>query len=261
VKDALCQAFCDSINIHRVPVGLAVSTAFHRQDGDAIGFYIIGPNTTGHYHIEDDGFTIADLEASGADIESATRKEAFSHLLQEYGAFYEDRAGVLRSEPVQEPGISGAALRFIALLLRLQDLLLLTPERIASTFREDAMSAIRKAVHGRATVEKDAAVADMLEEFPADLVLRTEKRPPVAIFLAMTDLRVSEAIMLQMVAAHEARMPCSVVALVERQNSISRKMWQRAVNRLAAVPVFEGDREAAISRVVREAMGDEQFAM
>jgi Domain of unknown function DUF1828 len=261
VKDALCHAFCDSIRVTKVPVGLAVSTAFRRQDGDAIGFYIVGPDSAGHYRIEDDGLTIADLEASGADLDSATRAAAFSQLLEENGALYANAEGILKSQPLNEPEIAAAALRFVALLLRVQDLLLLTPERVASTFREDAIKAIRHAAKGLAAVEKDAPIAAPLQEFPADVVLRTQQRPPVAVFLASTDLRLSEAILLQIVAMHEARVRCSVVALVERQNSISRKMWQRAVNRLAAVPVFEGDREAAISRVIREATGDRQFVM
>jgi hypothetical protein len=41
MKEAICKAFCDEIRIKEVPIGLAVSTAFRRADGDAIGFYVV----------------------------------------------------------------------------------------------------------------------------------------------------------------------------------------------------------------------------
>lgn len=139
VGSGICQAFCESLRATKVPVGLAVSTVFRRQDGDAIGFYIVGPDTEGRYRVEDDGLTMADLEGSGADLDTVTCAEAFRQLLDEHNARYEEAAGIIRSEPLIEPEVSHAALRFAALLLRLQDLLLLTPDRVASTFRDDAI--------------------------------------------------------------------------------------------------------------------------
>ena len=78
---------------------------------------------------------------------------------------------------------------------------------------------------------------------------------PVAVFIAVSDHRLYEAILMQMAADHEARIPCSVVALTDRENSrlTSQRMRQRARNRLAAAPEFYGEESAAVARIAREA--------
>ena len=40
MKDQLCKAFCDNVQVRRVPAGLAVSTSFLSPEGDRIGFYV-----------------------------------------------------------------------------------------------------------------------------------------------------------------------------------------------------------------------------
>ena len=63
MKEDLCRAFCDEI-AKEIPVGLAVSTPFRRSDGDAVSFYVIQNSTVpGLARLEDDGQTIAYLEA------------------------------------------------------------------------------------------------------------------------------------------------------------------------------------------------------
>ena len=54
---------------------------------------------------------------------------------------------------------------------------------------------------------------------------------------------------------YEQRVPCSIIALLEKESSISRKMLKYAANRLTALPIFEGDRQAAIQRIEREVTG------
>jgi len=47
----------------------------------------------------------------------------------------------------------------------------------------------------------------------------------------------------------------SVVALLEADNSISREMFKRASNRLAAVTIWRGDETASMQRIEREVVG------
>ena len=58
MKKELCEAFCEALNVVEVPAGLAVGTAFLKEDGDRIGFYVIGPDKKGHFFIQDDGTTV-----------------------------------------------------------------------------------------------------------------------------------------------------------------------------------------------------------
>jgi hypothetical protein len=255
LKMELCKAFCSELHFREVPAGLAVSTAFD-VGPEPLGFYIVGPDMLGRFRIEDDGTTVPLIEAEGADRTSQTRTEAFAEMLAEYGADYNEERGELVSPSLQQNQIPQAALKFVALLLRLQDMVLLTPERALSTFREDASNAIREALGDRAEIRENEPIAPGIE-FPADLILKAKGRAPVAIFLAMTEQRVLEAVIVQLAALYEARFPCSVIALLEKESAITRKMQTHAANRLSALPTFRGEEHIAISRIEREVLGFE----
>lgn len=256
MKDDLCKAFCDELHIREVPVGLAVSTGFDWFGGEPLGFYIVGPDQSGLYHVEDDGTTLPLIEAEGADLEGQTRLEAFTVMLDEYGVDYDEERAELKTQPVPQDQIPKAAMRFVALLLRVQDLVLLTPERARSTFKEDAARKIREAIGSQADVQENESIAPNIE-FPADLVVTAPGHDPVAVFFASTEQKVLEAVVAQMAAIHEAHVSCAVIALLEKDTSITRKMRRQASNRLTALPIFEGDEAAAIARIRREVLGSQ----
>jgi Domain of unknown function DUF1828 len=256
MKEALCKAFCDEIRVKEVPIGLAISTMFRRADGDAVAFYAVrNPREPGLVHLEDDGTTRPYLEAAGVDFETQTRERAFDEILEEYGAQYDSDEAIIRTPDMTESEVARAALGFAALLLRLSDFLLLSQERIASAFREDAIKRIRDAVGDRATVKEDELVDERLTEVRPDLVIQSPNRDPVAVFLAQSSQRVNDAIFLQMASRYEAQRTLSVVAMLETDTSVSAKLRQRASNRLSAVPIYRHDEEQAVQRVVREAIG------
>jgi hypothetical protein len=257
-KDDLCRAFCNDISIKEVPAGFAVSTTFRRSDGDAIGFYVIRNKTApGVAHIEDDGQTMPYLEACGVDFETQTRKKAFENLLMEYGAEYDEAENIIRTPILKEDELPRAALRFVALLLRLFDFLLLTQEHVESTFKEDAAKKLKEVVGSRATIKENEPVDSKLAEVTPDMVLRADGREPVAIFFSQSATRVHEAIFLQMAALYEAKEPLSVVALLENEGTINRDLHRRARNRLGLVATWDGDQDAAIQRIEREVIGTE----
>jgi hypothetical protein len=254
MKQGLCKAFCDELAVRNVPAGLAVRTGFTMSGGEPLGFYIVGPDATGRYRIEDDGTTMPLIEAAGVDLETQTRADAVAQMLSEYGASYNAESGELSTLPLAPDAVPQRALQFVALLLRLQDLLLLKPERVYGTFREDAAKAIKAAIGDRAVVHEDQLPAQGVD-VPADLLIEAPDRPPVAVFLAVSEQRVLEAVLAQMAATYEARSDCAVVALLEKDSSVSRRVRQRAVNRLAAMPIYEGEERIAIQRIEQEVFG------
>lgn len=256
MKAELCRAFCDEISVREVPVGLAISTAFRRSDGDAVGFYVVrDQGRAGFARLEDDGTTVPYLEASGVDFETQTRASAFQDLLAEYGAKFDEDELVIRTGMMRESDLPREAMKFVALLLRLSDFLLLRQEHVESAFKEDAAKRIKEAIGDRARIEEGEPVSVRLREVTPDMVLRANGRNPVAVFLASSPQRVNDAIFLQMAALHEAKQPVSVIALLEHETSISRELRQRAANRLTTLPVYTGDEEAAIKRIEREVVG------
>lgn len=255
MKDEFCKAFCDELLVRDVPAGMAVSTAFDGLGGEPLGFYVIGPDEAGRYRLEDDGTTMPLIEAEGADLDNKTRAEAFAAMLEGYGAVYNEASGELLTPSLTQDQLPLAVMRFVALLLRLQDLVLLTPERAASTFKQDAIRAIESVLAGSdAEINEDESIAPTIE-FPADLMLRVPNRDPVAIFLAATEQRLLEAVIAQMAAMYEAHTVCSVIALLDKDTSVTRKARRHAANRLTAVTYFEGDESAAITRIRREVLG------
>lgn len=251
--DMLCKAFCDELLVRKVPAGFAVSTGYDWL-GEPLGFYVVGPNHAGLYKIEDDGTTMPMIEASVSNLESPTRADAFESMLNEYGVCYEDEKGELTTAFLREDQVPRAAMSFVGLLLRLQDLVLLTPERVASTFREDASKAIREAIGDRAAISENESISPNAE-FPADMIIRADGHTPVAVYLAMSEQRVLEAVVAQMSTLYEAQIVCSVIALLEKPTSISGRMLRHAANRLTALPIYEGDTRAAVQRIQREALG------
>ena len=255
MKELLCKAFCDELRLREVPAGFAVSTVYD-WIGEPLGFYIVGPDTLGRYSIEDDGTTIPLIEAAVSDLESPTRAEALESLLSEYGARYDEERGDLTTAFMKKDQVANAAIKFVGLLLRLQDLILLTPERIENTFREDATKAIRQVLSDRAKIREKELISARIE-FPADLIIEVDGRVPVAVYLAMSEQKVLEAVIAQMAARHEAHIDCAVIALLEKDTAVSRKTLRHAANRLTALPIFEGDEVQAIKRIEREVFGTE----
>lgn len=259
MKEALCQAFCGDLKLTDIPVGYAVTTTFRRDDGDSIAFYIVRDQVRDdNYRIEDDGTTIAFLEASGVDLSTETRADAFSTLLESHGVQFDEDEMLLHTDSMRENDLPKAAMRFLSFMLRINDFLLLTRDRIASTFKEDAAARIIETMDGKAIVEQDVAVSEKLSDTIPDLVIRAPHRNPVAVFFGSSPQRVNDAIFLQMQALYEVHEDVQVIALLEREAAIGHDLRRRAANRLAALPIFRGDEPTAISRIEREALGSGQ---
>lgn len=254
IQEMLCREFCGTLTVRKVQAGYAIGTGYDGPDGDPLGFYVIGPDSAGKFRIEDDGLSVPLIEAHGVDLKSKSRSEALHSLMDEYGVLFDDDTGELGTDPISESQVASAAMRFVAFLLRVQDLILWTQERVASTFREDATKLIYAKFSEQAEIFEDRAIHKDLGEYAADLVFFAPDRPPVALFFGTTDTRVYESLLLQSYAQNKG-IACSVVALFETQGSVSRKAFARASNHLDAVPIFRGYEDDAINRLGKEIVG------
>lgn len=256
MKEALCQAFCGDLKLTDVPIGFAVTTTFRRDDGDSVAFYLVRDKIrSGVYRIEDDGTTIPFLEAAGVDFTTSMRSEALDALLVGHGVEFDEDEMLLHTQPMLEIDLPKAAMRFLSLMLRINDFLLLTKDKVASTFKEDAAMKILERMEGKAIVEQDKPVSSSLSDTVPDMVIRAPDRVPVAVFFGTSAQRVNDAIFLQMQALYEAHEQLQVIALLERENVIGHDLRRRASNRLTAVPIYRGDEPTAINRIEREALG------
>lgn len=254
LKERICQAFCESVEITDFDGGFAISTPYLDESGDRIGMYAVGAKG-GVFRIVDNALTIAFIEADGAPLNTDSRKAALSRILTDYGAIYDEELGELAITGVVEASLPRAILDFSALLLRVRDLRMLATERVKSTFEEDVREALRAELEGKARITEDMPVSDALSEITPDMVFYAEGRDPVALFLATSEAKVWQATHLRLIADYEFRTPLSIVAMLDTESALSAKVRAQADNRLDAVPRYRSEPRAAIQRVVTEVLG------
>jgi hypothetical protein len=252
MKELLCKAFCAALDVRSVPAGLAVRTPYENSDGDPLLLYFVR-DTRGRWRIEDDGTQVPLLEAFGVDIGGKARGEAFNALLDEYDVQFDTDARTISSAPLTEEELGAAAVKFVALLLRLQDLALLAPQVVRSTFREDAIAAIHSAFGSVARVEEDAPLSPDLVGQEADCVIRARGKPPLGIFLGTSEENALHALVAKMEAEKYRGIDGQVVLMVERAkaNPVRETTYGLALARLDAVVSFRESKEDTMQRLTR----------
>jgi hypothetical protein len=251
MKDLLCEAFCDSLDVRTIPAGFAVRTPYATLDGDPLLLYLMRERDD-LWRIEDDGAQVALVEGSGADLSGKTRREVFERLLHEYGASFDENTRTLSTPPYAQGVLGSAALRFVGLLLRLQDLALLAPHTVRSTFRDDALVAIREAFGNTASIEEAASLSPAMLGHEADVVIRHSTDTPVAVYFATSEERALMALVSKMEAEKYLAVEGKVVLMVERakNNPVREATYGLALARLDGVLSFREAQGEAMRRIV-----------
>lgn len=254
MKREICAAFCNALHVRDVPFGMAVTTDVAAFNGDPITFYISNPQEDGFIRLVDSGLTIPYLLAVGADFDNPSRKQALDDILRDYEAEIDEDRLEIKSKKLTSDAVSIAAVQFVHMLVRIQSLEHMARDKAASTFKEDAERELRDRLSGRAIIYDRDSRPTEFSDWEPDLVASVEGRDAVAIFFVQTEHRIMEALLLHSEALLDHR-STRVVSLLERETSVSKKTLQRATNRLEAIPIYEGDRDAALSRVTTEVVG------
>jgi len=254
LKKEICRAFCDGVEVSFFRGGMAVSTPYYNSFGDKIGMYVLEQDN-GQYRIIDNALTVAFLENQGVNLDNTSKNEAFNLLLKQYDVTYDEELGELFKDNLHEKVLPKSILDFSALLLRMDDLLFLTKERVENTFKEEVKNAILKELSGKVRIVENQPVYDTLAEVVPDMVFYPIDRVPVALFLANNESKLWQAIHLRMIANYEFNLDISVVAMLENDRTGNQNIRRKADNRLDAIPRYEGGKKDAIHRVITEVMG------
>ena len=95
IQERICEAFCAEVRVNSFSNGFGISTPFATTDGDLIGYYVVGPDSSGRYKIVDNALTVAGFESEGATLDTDSRKKAFYEILASHGATYSEEDGEL----------------------------------------------------------------------------------------------------------------------------------------------------------------------
>jgi hypothetical protein len=254
-QETLCKAFCDQLRVREIPQGYAISTAFESFMGEDLSFYALRNTGSDSYRLFEDGTLIPHLEAIGASLENEARREAFTKMLTEHRAAFDDyRTEIFRNVGSRE-ALEAACLDFMSLLMRVKDLSLSVHEKAENPFREEVRELLLSMLSGKAEIREQEPVSAKLSEISPDMVLRATNRDPVALFIATSAPKMHEALELHFMATYEQRIPLKVLAVIETDSSIPGRVRVRADNRLNGVLRFRSEEIPATERVAREVLG------
>ena len=253
--DDFCRAFCDRIAMRPVPIGYVLKTPFRRADGDAIAIYLRRHSEDPtQYRLEDDGQTIAFLEASGVDLDSEKRFEAFTELLKEYDAFLDEGESVLHTQFLAEDDLAAASVRFTALLLRVVDLLLLSTSRVRSTFRDDLVEMVERQF-GTAAIELNSPLNPAMKDYVVDIIVRSSDGRALAIFAGTSELKALEALLFSKECREQQVANVRPMLVLEnaKPREIKERTFSRVINSDILLASMDGE-EIAIRRKMAESL-------
>ncbi|MBH0112741.1 DUF1828 domain-containing protein [Novosphingobium sp. YJ-S2-02] len=248
----LCAAFCGGLEVHPVGVGYAVSTAFRDNSGDRLSFYI---ETGGDgFDLVDGGDYLPELVARDIHIAGGTRGDLLNAILSEAGAYWDRETYEIRADGVAEADLAVRSIQFLSALIRVRDLSLITKDRVKSAFREDFIREVTARYGEEFEIEESAPPTKDLEEFPADVVLRSiNGGRPGAIYLVNNSDKLNEAL-LAWQEVHKIRADVAMVAVIEdnRMTNINKMKFQRAQNRRLPMPIFRGGERDTVEFIADE---------
>lgn len=214
IKDLLCSELCAALEVRTVPAGYVLKTPYNNFDGDPLLIYCIKDGAN-RWRLEDDGAQVPLLEAVGVDLGGKSRGDAFQSLLRDHYAIFNSQDRTICTGALIEGQIGAAAVQFMGLLLRLQDLALMSPQIVRSTFREDALRAIHGAFDAVASVEEASSIDPEMAGQEADVVIRRAGSDPLGVYFATTEERALQAIVVKMETEKYRRVAGKVALLVE----------------------------------------------
>jgi len=196
IREALCEAFCSDVMVTPIPIGFAVKTPHLKPDGDFASFFLRrkdGANE--HFRIEDDGCTVADLEASGFDLDKESRLEAFSELMTEHRVRFDAQDVVVATEYMTLRELPKAAISFSYFMARVPDLLFLVGSRVKKSFKEDLAELIDRQFGETCQISTNTALDEEHRDYVVDFVIRAPGGRVLAVFAGSSELKALESLL------------------------------------------------------------------
>ena len=260
--DDICKAFCRPIALYSVPIGYALRTPFRATDGDPITVYIRRDETTleERFRLEDDGQTIGFLETSGVDFDTDSRLSALADLLREYDAHYDEADVLIHTQYIPADEIPEASVRFTALMVRINDLLLLSPGRVRRTFRDDLIELVKQQF-GEKAIQLNAPLTPAMRDYIIDIIVRAPDGRALAIYAATSETKALEALLFSRECRDQRITTVRLMLILEnpKPRDIRNRTLTRVMNSDILLASMEGE-DIAIKQKMQETLAFHQRA-
>ena len=230
---AFCEAFCAGMALTEVPIGYAIRTPFKVSDGDALGMYLRRlEGQDGVYRIEDDGLTAAALEEAGIDLEDDARRAELIKLLSEYDCQYDEEQFIIYTDYVEEARLPPVFFKFCSLLLRIQDLALISAERVRKTFLADLKKLVEKNFGCATEISFSSPIDASLRDYVADIIIKSPDGTSLALFAGTSEVKALEALLLATKLREDRRRGIKSMLVVEsaKPKQIKERTFSRIIN-------------------------------
>jgi len=234
LKKQICNALCEGFSVRKVPVGYAIKSPIDWFLGEPLTFYI--REEMGRARLEDSGTLYADLQAMGVDFTSNNRRLALDSLLKEHATQFH------------------IIPNYMAFLTRVQDLMFLNRDRVASTFREDLIAAVENRFKKLGKIEIGEAPIPSLPRYTVDIVVKTHNGKTLAIFPAVSELNSVEAILFSKELELEKVDNVIPFLVFEDFNSskISQRTMARALNSNLSTAAWNGGKREVLDKIYNQ---------
>jgi hypothetical protein len=250
----VCATFCDGLAMREVPMGYAIRTPFKQADGDALALYLRkSKDAPGLVRLEDDGATVAALQEEGFNLDNEQRFAEFQEMLTAHGAMYDELEELIYTEYVSEERAAAVFLRFMALMLRLADLKILSQERVRDTFKADVQAFVAEIFSELAPVEFDVAATDALADYIPDVVVRAART--LAIYAGTSEVKALEAFVLWQELQRQGLSDIVPVIVFQtaKPATVKARTMSRIMNSDVALAAMEGSRWDVAQKLMQRA--------
>jgi hypothetical protein len=229
VQNKICSAFCEGLSVREVPLGYAIRTPFTWLHDEPL--VVFGEKSDGMVRMRDTGDTLALLEDVAGDLSGETKMDAMRQLASEHGVTFDEENSLFVSDWTEEENLGDAAIRFMSFLNRIQDMSLLSREKVSNAFREELTEAIRERFSNLYEIGVRESITKDHKEYTADVIIRTAKRQ-AAIYAATSEVNVLEALLTEQVFGRDQAINTVPVVIFENfmQSKVSAKTRRRAMN-------------------------------
>lgn len=227
-QQKLNTALVDGFRVREVPIGYVIVSPFRWFDDDPLAIY--ARIDQGRIRFEDAGDTLLRLEDGGPAL-SESRLQTLRELAADHQVVFDEDDHAFHSQWVEMDRVEAPIFPFLSFMNRLQDISMLSRERVEMTFRDDLVDALRRHFEGRAKVEERAPIVPGWEEYITDLLVISNSGSTAAVYAATGEAKALEALLSAELIQRE-KIPVTPILVYNDliSSPVSKRTRSRTVN-------------------------------